>query len=241
MTFTRNLLDESPTDCRHMVTSEAISAGVLSPRDHYVSGDPNITLVGCVKGIAIPTDGSAFLHVVDGETHFGSNPVPFMKDACSIVWQDVPVGSYEVFVQVLDINDREIARSSAVQFSRTKSAAHPAKLEPGGRNAAASTLDRIPYRQFNHEAADLDEWPIFSKLHNSAHQFCGFSGWQEVSVHEVMSVFLQSEWYKEEHAEWRKDSLLHNVVMQPNISDGNENVIRAMLLATPRKVVSNAV
>ena len=61
-------------------------------------------------------------------------------------------------------------------------------------------------------------------------------GWEAVTAHEVMSVFLQSEWYKEEHAEWRNDSRALAAVMRPNISDDNENILRAMLLATPRKV-----
>ncbi len=66
--------------------------------------------------------------------------------------------------------------------------------------------------------------------------FCGIRGWEEVSVHEVMASFLQSEWYKEEHAEWRSDARAHAAVIRPNISDDNDNVLRAMLLATPRKV-----
>jgi hypothetical protein len=237
ISYTRVLLDSYSTDCRHMVLSERITAGVLSPRDLYASSDENVTLVGCVKGLSIPTNGSAFLHVVDGETLTGTNPVPFIKESCSIVWQDVPLGSYEVFVQVLDKNHRELARSASVRFSRI---AGPISKRPAkGQKNVSQSPERIPFQRFNHEP-DSEEWPIFSKLQEVTsqpkHKFCGLTGWEEVSVHEVISVFLQSEWYKEEHAEWRDNPRVHTAVMWPNISDGNENVLRSMLLTTPRKV-----
>jgi hypothetical protein len=262
--FQRILLDEPSTECRHFVLEQGqkVASAILSPQNLVETSGPNITIIGCVKGVHIPKDGSALLHVLDSQTHLGSNPVVFSKDECSIAWQDVPYGSYEIFVQVLDVSGIEINRSPLVHFSR-----FPKSKSPSGNllnQAHAMDRDTMYHASSitpQHPAVpsrdqDTDDWPIMSTLRAMASgpasmptastptasprvhppAFCGIRGWEEVSVHEVMASFLQSEWYKEEHAEWRSDARAHAAVMRPNISHDNDNVLRAMLLATPRKV-----
>ena len=243
LSFMRTLLDYPSEECRHIVAvDQSIAAVILSPQDLHETVGPNITLIGCVKGITIPSQASAFLHVVDGMTHKGSNPIPFSKEICSIEWQDVPPGSFETFIEVLDKNNNEIARSPPVRFSRALQ--NPQTAGVISHDTDSHLNRRAESRVINHlnftEEKRVDEWPIFTKLRalssDNTRSFCGMGGWEAVTAHEVMSVFLQSEWYKEEHAEWRNDSRALAAVMRPNISDDNENILRAMLLATPRKV-----
>jgi len=68
-------------------------------------------------------------------------------------------------------------------------------------------------------------------------EWCGLADWEAVSMHEVVAAFLQAEWYKEEHREWRGMEPMQSAVLHPNTSDDNQNVLRAMLMSTPRKVV----
>jgi hypothetical protein len=255
VSFRRILLDQPSKECRHFVpeNGQQVASAILSPTNLYETSGPNITIIGCVKGIQISMNGSALLHVLDSHTHIGNNPVVFTDNECSIAWQDVPFGSYEIFVQVLDISGSEIARSPLVHFSRLPDSPQHRPNQAHGINRAimyhASSISppRSTVPLLDQES---DDWPIMSTLRamtsgpaiptaSSRAQpltFCGIRGWEEVSVHEVMATFLQSEWYKEEHAEWRSDARAHAAVIRPNISDDNENVLRAMLLATPRKV-----
>jgi hypothetical protein len=258
ISFQRILLDQPSTECRHFVLEpgQNVGSAILSPPNLYESSGPNITIIGCVKGIHVAKNGSALLHVLDSQTHLGNNPVVFTQNECSIAWQDVPYGSYEIFVQVLDVTGNEVARSPLVQFSRLRNSPRVGKHQPNQAHGKdrdimyhASSM-APPHPAVPSRDQETDDWPIMSTLRalasgpamptvspgGQAPALCGIRGWEEVSVHEVMASFLQSEWYKEEHAEWRSDARAHAAVHRPNISDENENVLRAMLLATPRKV-----
>ena len=67
-------------------------------------------------------------------------------------------------------------------------------------------------------------------------RWCGVSDWETVSLHEVVAAFLQSEWYKDEHREFRGTEPFESLVLSPNTTSTHENVLRAMLMATPRKI-----
>ena len=69
-------------------------------------------------------------------------------------------------------------------------------------------------------------------------EWCGVAGWQPVGMHDVVAAFLQAEWYKEEHRVWRGVEPMQSAVRYPDTSDDNQNVLRAMLMATPRKVLA---
>jgi hypothetical protein len=69
-------------------------------------------------------------------------------------------------------------------------------------------------------------------------EWCGVAGWQPEGIHDVVAAFLQAEWYKEEHRDWRGVEPMQSAVRYPDTSDDNQNVLRAMLMATPRKVLA---
>ena len=66
-------------------------------------------------------------------------------------------------------------------------------------------------------------------------RWCGVIGWESVSMHEVVAAFLRSEWYKQEHDQWRGVQPFEEAVRSLDTTSDHMNVLRAMLMATPRK------
>ena len=221
------LPDPLPGDCDRLVApGPGAAAGVLRPLNLSRSSERNLTLVACVKD----SDASeALLHVLPASEYHRAarsmNPVTLGPGTTAIVWSDVPAGSHVAFIEVGP------AISRPCFFSIDSPLQHNA--------AAASGRDRSWQAGRRHEPSD--EWPIFGHLRSQQRRvealgFCGVSDWQPVSIHEVISAFLKSEWYKEEHRDWRGVEPMESVVHRPDLSSDHENAMRAMLMATPRKV-----
>ncbi len=253
----RLLPDPLPEDCERLVAPGAgPAAAVVRPLNMSASREPNVTIVACVKNLRAPT-ASAWLHVVTADAGYGphlrsDNPVPLAPGSTAIVWTDVPVGSHAAFIEVrgllaaphasfadpLHRAAADAVRSKPCIFSRTGETASvrpaPATGVGGGEDDDVETDDDWPL--LRHLRRMKQQPPDAPHVKTAKEEWCGLAGWQAVNMHEVVAAFLQAEWYKEEHREWRGIEPMQSAVLHPNTSDDNQNVLRAMLMATPRKV-----
>ena len=111
----------------------------------------------------------------------------------------MPAGDYEAFVEVLRA-DKNLVLSSSHTFFKVES---PASEQPNLSPPRCGS------------DCESDEWPILKHVRAMARtrhspkgeesrgligqRVCGQDGWAPVSVNEVISSFLASEWYKAEH------------------------------------------
>ena len=151
-------------------------------------------------------------------------------------------------------------RSMACLFTIVGEQQDRTRTEPGVKGYRSAEANQEGHggprsQHTDHDGDFSDEWPVLHHIERLKNQqrgdseesgartsdagpqeWCNMSGWTSVSMHEVVVAFLQAEWHKEEHRQWRGDEKVERAVRHPDTNSANENVLRAMLMATPRKI-----
>jgi len=219
--FRRSLLYAPSRNCSdYSSPDDSPAVAILEPLNHTLITHANMRLVVCMKHVPAVGAISAWLHVVESSRESRSaesrsaesrsaesrsaesrsaNPVRLGEEESRIEWQDVPAGNYEAFVEVLGADENLLLSSSRTFFKVESPARERPNLSPP-RCGSDCESDEWPILKHVRAMARTRHSPKGEKGRRLMDQnVCGQDGWAPVSVNEVISSFLASEWYKAEH------------------------------------------